>query len=57
VGRGGCRAGGPYPVGSVARLYVQLALVTRIPFHQLEHEDDATIATMLELLDDQAGED
>jgi hypothetical protein len=41
----------------VARLYVQLALVTRIPFHQLEREDDATIATMLELLDDQASED
>jgi hypothetical protein len=36
---------------------VQLSRAVGIPFHQLEQEDDATIATYLELLDEQAGED
>jgi hypothetical protein len=45
-------AGGPYPVGSTARLYVELSLATRIPFDDLERQDDSTIATYLELLDE-----
>jgi hypothetical protein len=52
LGAGQAGARGPYPIGSTARLYVALSLATGIPFHQLEHEDDATIATYLELLDD-----
>ena len=40
----------------MSRLYVELSLATRIPFAFLEREDDATIATYLELLD-QRGED
>jgi hypothetical protein len=38
----------------VARLYVELSLVTRIPFSALVLEDDATVATYLELLDERA---
>lgn len=38
----------------MARLYVELSLATRIPFRHLELEDDATIATYLEILDDRA---
>jgi hypothetical protein len=49
-------ARGPYPVGSTARLYVELSLATRIPFEALVLEDDATIATYLELLDERAAE-
>jgi hypothetical protein len=40
----------------VARLYAALALATGIPFSVLELEDDATIATLLELID-QRGEE
>jgi hypothetical protein len=50
---GGGRAGarGPYPVGGTARLYAELSLATGIPFDVLERQDDATIATLLELID------
>jgi hypothetical protein len=44
-------ARGPYPVGSTARLYVELSAALQIPFAQLVTEDDATIATYLELID------
>lgn len=37
--------------GSTARLYAELSLITRIPFDVLERQDDATIATYLELID------
>jgi hypothetical protein len=35
---------------------VELSLVTGIPFSALEREDDATVATYLELIDQRAGE-
>lgn len=38
----------------MARLYVELSLATRIPFAALELEDDATVATYLEILDERA---
>jgi hypothetical protein len=40
----------------VSRLYVQLSLATRIPFSALAAEDDATIATYLELIDERNAE-
>lgn len=38
----------------MARLYVELSLATRIPFAALVGEDDQTVATYLELLDERA---
>lgn len=38
----------------MARLYAELALHMRIPMAQLEAEDDETVATWLELIDERA---
>jgi len=36
----------------LARLYVELSIMTHIPFRALLEETDSTIATYLELLDE-----
>jgi hypothetical protein len=41
----------------VSRLYVELSRATRIPFAALLLEDDQTIATYLELLDEERSDD
>ena len=49
-------AGGPYPVESISRRYVEVSLATGIPFSTLLLEDDQTIATYLELLDERTAD-